>query len=224
MWCRKTSEYHRFVPSMENSLNSNDTGYSLRVRKSKVTANREKNISVSLRKTNSVNYAPMLDSASEESDEPKKNTSNKTRPKPDGPSTAVLNAHAQIQNNRQKNFETKPVPILSVRNLQTGEPDTGAANVETSIPVETSTPVETTPSNGSETELYANTESESENKKPVNGTLVMKTVGIVRHKKKRKARCKICGNSCKNVKELNQHHRDTHDIVFCPDCNKAFST
>ena len=189
-----------------------------------VTANREKTISVSLRKTNSVNYAPTLDSASEESDEPKKNTSNKTRPKPDGPSTVVLNAHAQIQNKRQKNFETKLVPILPVQNLQTGEPETGAANVETSNHVETSTPVETTPSNDSETESYVNTESEAENKKPVNRTLVMKTVGIVRRKKKRKARCKICGNSCKNVKELNQHHRDTHDIVFCPDCNKAFST
>ena len=176
VWCRKTSDYYRFVPPMESSMNSNNTGYSLHDRKPKVTTNREKTISVSLRKTNSVNYAPMLDSASEESDEPKKNTPNKTRPKPDGPSTAVLNA--QIQNKRQKNFETKPVPILPVRNLQTGEPETGAANVETPNPVETSTPVETTP-NDSETELYVNTESESENKKPVNRTLVMKTVGIV---------------------------------------------
>ena len=133
-------------------MNSNNTGYSLCVRKSKVTTNREKIISVSLRKTNSVNYAPMLDSASEDSDEPKKNTSNKIRPKLDGPSTAVLNAHTQIQNKRKKNFETKLVPILPVRNLQTAEPGTGAANVETSIPVETSTPVETTPSNNSETE------------------------------------------------------------------------
>ena len=205
-------------------MNSNDTGYSLHVRKPKVTTNGEKTIGVSLRKTNSVNYAPMLDSALEDSDEPKKNMSNKIRPKLDGPSTAVLNAHTQIQNKRQKNFETKPVIILPVRNLQTAEPGTRAANVETSIPMETSTPVETTPSNNSETESYVNTESESENKKPVNGTLVMKTVGIVRRKKKRKARCKICGNSCNNVKELNQHHKDTHDIVFCPDCNKAFST
>ena len=112
--CSKTSEYHLFVPFVENPVNSNDTGYSLRVRKPKVTTNGEKTIGVSLRKTNSVNYAPMLDSASEDSDEPKKNTSNKIRPKLDGPSTAVLNAHAQIQNKRQKNFETKPVPILPV--------------------------------------------------------------------------------------------------------------
>ena len=96
--------------------------------------------------------------------------------------------------------------------------------METPNSVETSTPVETIPANKSDTESYGNTESESENKKPVNGTLVMKTVGIVRRKKKRKAHCKICGNSCKNMKELNQHDRDTHDIVFCSDCNKAFST
>ena len=36
----------------------------------KLLQTEEKTISVSLRKTNSVNYAPMLDSASEESDEP----------------------------------------------------------------------------------------------------------------------------------------------------------
>ena len=87
---------------MENPTNSNDTGYSLCERKPKITVDRDNTISVSLRRTNSVNYAPMLDSASEESDEHKKNTPNKTRPKRDGPSTAVLNAHTQIQNKKQK--------------------------------------------------------------------------------------------------------------------------
>ena len=102
VWYRKTSDYYRFAPPMEMPMNSNDTGYSLCERKPKVTVDRNNTISVSLRRTNSVNYAPMLDSASEESDEPKKNTPNKTRPKPDGPSTAVLNAHALIQNKKQK--------------------------------------------------------------------------------------------------------------------------
>ena len=108
---------------------------------------------------------------------------------------------------------------MPVRNPSKAGTDTLAVNVETSDP-----PVEMTPSNDSETEGYVNTDSESENKQPVIGTLVMKTVGIVKRKKKRKARCKICGNSCNNVKELNQHHKDTHDIVFCLDCDKAFST
>ena len=108
---------------------------------------------------------------------------------------------------------------MPVRNPSKAKTDALAVNMETSDP-----PVETTPSNNSETEGYVNTDSESENKQPVIGTLVMKTVGIVKCKKKRKAHCKICGNSCSNVKELNQHHKDTHDIVFCPDCHKAFST
>ena len=106
----------------------------------------------------------------------------------------------------------------SLKSLK-NQSNTLAVNVETSDP-----PVETTPSNNSETEGYANTDSEPENKQPVIGTLLMKTVGIVKCKKRRKACCKICGNSCNNVKELNQHHKDTHDIVFFPDCNKAFST
>ena len=114
VWCSKTMEYHRFVPSVENSENSNHTGYSLQDRKPKGTSRENKTISVSLRKTNSVDYAPMLDGASEDSDALKRNTSNKIRPKVDGPSTAMMRAHAQIQNNRQKNFKTKPVPVLPV--------------------------------------------------------------------------------------------------------------
>ena len=78
--------------------------------------------------------------------------------------------------------------------------------------------------NDSETEGYKNSGMDTENKQPVIGTLVMKTVGIMKRKKKRKGCCKLCGTSCNNVKELNQHHQEKHDIVFCLDCNKAFST
>ena len=213
IWCKKTEDYYMYVPPTENSPNIVNSGYSLRDRKPKTT---EKSVGVSLRRTSSVNYAPMLDSGSDEPDEPKRNKVNKVRPKPDGPSAAVRNAHEQIQNKRQKNFETKPVPKFPVR--------TPHSAVETPVSLGISVPVEMNVNNDSDTETYVNTESDTENRKPQNGTLVMKTVGIVRRKKKRKVRCKICGNSCKDVKGLNDHHRDKHDIVFCPDCNKAFST
>ena len=108
---------------------------------------------------------------------------------------------------------------MTIRNHSKDDSNTPAVHVETTVP-----PVETTHTDDSEREGYVNSELEAEDKQPVIRTLVMKTVGIVKRKKKRKAHCKICGNSCKNVKELNQHHRDTHDIEFCPDCNKAFST
>ena len=40
----------------------------------------------------------MLDSHADDSDGAKKTTPNKIRPKLDGPSTAVIHAHAHIQN------------------------------------------------------------------------------------------------------------------------------
>ena len=89
----KTSDYHRFVPPLDGPGSSNNTGCSLHARKPNVTTN-----SLSLRKTNSVNYAPMLDSDADDSDGAKKTTPSKIRPKLDGPSRAVICAHAHIQN------------------------------------------------------------------------------------------------------------------------------
>ena len=93
MWCNKTSDYHQFVPPLDNPGSSENTGYSLCARKPKVTTN-----GLSLRKTNSVNYTPMLDSDADDSDGAKKTTPSKIRPKLNGPSSAVIHAHAHIQN------------------------------------------------------------------------------------------------------------------------------
>ena len=81
------------MPPLDSPESPENTGYSLRVRKPKVTTN-----GLSLRRTNSVNYAPMLDSDADDSDGVKKTTPIKIRPKSDGPSTAVICAHAHIQN------------------------------------------------------------------------------------------------------------------------------
>ena len=81
------------MPPLDSPESPENTGYSLHVRKPKVTTN-----NLSLRRTNSVNYAPMLDSDADESDGVKKTTPIKIRPKLDGPSTAVIHAHAHIQN------------------------------------------------------------------------------------------------------------------------------
>ena len=129
VWCNKTSDYHWFVPPLDSSGSSENTVYSLHVRKPKVTAN-----GLSLRKTNSVNYAPMLDSDADDSDGVKKTTPIKIRPKLDGPSTAGIHAHAHIQKKWQKNFATKPVPVMLVRNPSKAGTDTLAVNVETSDP------------------------------------------------------------------------------------------
>ena len=45
-----------------------------------------------------------------------------------------------------------------------------------------------------------------------------------KNKKLRKVHCKICNASCEGVKSLNEHHRSEHDVQFCSDCGKGFST
>ena len=109
VWCNKTPEYHQFVPPLDSSErpeNSENTGYSLRARKPKVTAN-----GLSLQSTNNVNYAPMLDSDADDSDGVKKTMPIKIRPKSDGPSTAVICAHAHIQNKQQKTLQLSPYQL-----------------------------------------------------------------------------------------------------------------
>ena len=56
----------------------------------------------------------MLDSGADDTDDVKKATPNKIWPKLDSPSTAVIRAHTEIQNKRQKNFETKPIPVMPI--------------------------------------------------------------------------------------------------------------
>ena len=86
---------------------------------------------------------------------------------------------------------------MPIRNRSKVESNTMAGNVETSV-----SPVEATPEDDSETEGYINTDTDTENKQPVTGTLVMKTVGIVKCKKKRKARCKICKIFLNNMRTI----------------------
>ena len=63
VWWNKTSDYYRFMLPTDSSETSNNTEYSLHARKPKVTPN-----GFSLRKTNNMNYAPMLNSDTDNSD------------------------------------------------------------------------------------------------------------------------------------------------------------
>ena len=63
----------------------------------------------------------------------------------------------------------------------------------------------------------------TKNEKTIVGTFVTKTVGIRKHKKSHKAKCRLCDQSFENVKELNKHHCTDHDIQFCSDCGKGFN-
>ena len=62
-----------------------------------------------------------------------------------------------------------------------------------------------------------------ERNEKVIGTFVTKTIGIKKHKKEQKVKYRLCGESVKNVKELNEHHRMDHNIQFCAECGKGFN-
>ena len=63
----------------------------------------------------------------------------------------------------------------------------------------------------------------TDTKERIIGTFVTKTVTIRKHKKAQKAKCRLCGESFDNVKELNKHHHSDHDIQFCSNCVKEFN-
>ena len=79
--------------------------------------------------------------------------------------------------------------------------------------------VETDDTDDAETEPVG-----TEPKEKIIGTFVAKTIEIRKHKKDRKVKCRLCGDSFANVKELNKHHYSDHDIQFCVDCGKGFNT
>ena len=58
----------------------------------------------------------------------------------------------------------------------------------------------------------------------IKGTLVTRSFELKKYKRPQKFKCKICGEFTASVKDLNAHHRSTHDVQFCDDCGKGFST
>ena len=59
---------------------------------------------------------------------------------------------------------------------------------------------------------------------PNKGSLVTHTFELKKYKRPSTFKCKLCGDSSKSVKELNAHHRATHDVEFCEECGKSFTT
>ena len=217
VWCNKVTTYHRFNPlkTVEPAQNTEEnTGYSLRKRKSKADKT-----GISLHTKNSVDYTPMMESGTEDEDDAPPRKKNNIRPHPTGPSQMVLRAHETInKNNKTKEFHTKPVTAGPQRskvnkNSEDEENNQNLTNAKTE-PVETNK--ETKPGN-------VETGNVETNEKAI-GTFVTKTIGIGKHKKEWKAKCRLCGESFKNVKELNEHHRTDHNIQFCAECGKGFNT
>ena len=47
--------------------------------------------------------------------------------------------------------------------------------------------------------------------------------GLKRSKKPRKFGCKMCDKVCDSIHELSVHHQQTHNILYCDMCTKAFN-
>ena len=58
----------------------------------------------------------------------------------------------------------------------------------------------------------------------LNGSFKVTTHGVVKPKRLRNFKCKICDVVATSRKELNNHHKSTHDKVSCPHCNQVFNT
>ena len=58
----------------------------------------------------------------------------------------------------------------------------------------------------------------------VKGTPVTCCFELKKYKRPQRFKSKICGESATSVKDLNAHHHSTHDVQFCDECGKGFST
>ena len=145
-----------------------------------------------------MDYTSMIESGMEDEDDAPPRKQNKIRPHPAGPSQMVLCAHETInKNNKTKDFHTKPVTARPPQN-EVNKNSEGDENNQNLTNTKTE-PVET----NKETE--SGTGNVETNEKVI-GTFVTKTIGIKKHKKEQKVKCRLCSESFKNVKELNKHH------------------
>ena len=191
---------------------------------------------ISLRGRKSVDYTSMLTSDLDSEVEIAKKKPKKYRPRASGPSTLrqLANKHSKLSKTDHTKTPTHSYPIRGYKHVvkASTESPVSPLPVETYNSAETeSSPVETTDSpeqvETAETTEHVETEDYAphvETGSVVKGKLVTRSFELQKYKRPRRFKCKICGESATSVKDLNAHHRSTHDIQFCDECGKGFST
>ena len=135
------------------------------------------------------------------------------------------NKHSKLSKIEQNKIPTHSYPIRGYKQpvKATTETPDSPLPVETGLSVDTeSSQVETTDS-PEQVEMTDST-SHVETDSPIKGTLVTRSFELNKYKRPCRFKCKICGESATSVKDLNAHHRSSHNVQFCDDCGKGFST
>ena len=75
-----------------------------------------------------------------------------------------------------------------------------------------------------ETDSYTDTQEPVPIPASPKGSLNVKTHGLIKQKKLRNFKCKLCEHVTTSHKKLNNHHKADHDKVACPKCDRTFNT
>ena len=118
------------------------------------------------------------------------------------------------------NFVTKPPPVTPLRRStrNTGPRSTNAMNASTVQ--NQGTPATPTLPTDNKDSAIASTSNATTNPK---GDFKTKSYRLKRSKKPRRFGCKMCEKFCNSIHELSVHHQQSHNILYCDICNKAFN-
>ena len=228
IWSNTVGDYYQFLPdpTPSNVINTS------------VTPVNEENDDqpISLRGLKSVDYTSILTSDLDSEVEIDKKKPKKYRPRVSGPSTLrqLANKHSKLFKTHHTKTPTHSYPIRGYKQpaKTSTESSVSPLPVGTDNSVDTeSSPVEPTDSpkqvEMADTTEYVETDDSAlhvETGSIVKGKLVTRSFELKKYKRPRRFKCKICGELTTSVKDLNAHHRSTHDVQFCDECGKGFST
>ena len=190
----------------------------------------------SLRGHKGVDYTPMLTSDLDSEVETDRKKPKNYRPHASRPSTLRQRANKCSRLSKMDHTMT-PIHLYPIRGYK--QPVKAPTETPGSpLPVETDHSVDPESSQVEMTDLpgpvetadsmeHVETEDSvphGETDSPVKETLVTCSFKLKKYKRPQRFKCKICGESATSVKDLNAHHRSTHDVQFCDNCGKGFST
>ena len=219
IWRNKVGSYYQFKADQTapNEMNTPTLQ----------TGQENDELPTSLRGRKGVDYTPMLTSDLDSEVETDRKKPKNYRPRASGPSTLrqQANKHSRLSKTDHTTTLIHSYPIRGYKQPVKAPTETPGSP----LPVETDHSVDPESSQVETADSMEHVETEDsiphgEPDSPVKGTLVTRSFELKKYKRPRRFKCKICGESATSVKDLNVHHRSTHDVQFCDDCGIGFFT